>query len=331
MKFNNSKSKEFFKKCLQKIRLRYLAHKDVKRFSKSAALSIYDATFDQLSSRIMYNVHAIEKGLSREHHFRKGFGRKALSTLNDCLLIYEEQNYSKDRFAYKQGRSIILRYIDKHKAMNEDTSFLSEIIVPAFLQEDSQFEFAGVKTVFLDDKKNNKSKNFYELSQNRASVRDFSGEAVDSKLVLSAIKNALKTPSVCNRQGWKVYLTENKTLIKDILYFQKGFNGYPKLPEILLTVCVSNSSFLSPVERNEAFVDGGLLSMSIIYGLEYEGLACVTLNAMMDSKSEKQIRKIVKIDSSEQVILFIAIGQFKDKVTVPVSDRKSLEDVVKII
>ena len=331
MKTNTSKQKELIKKFLQKIRLRYLASKDIRRFSKSAAFSLYDASYNQLTARIMYNVHAIEKGLSRTHQFRAGFGKNALSTLNDALVIYEENDFSKEAFPYVEGRSIFLKYISLHKEMGANIDFMKNIVSPEYLKENVKYMDTGVKEIYLKDKRNNKEKNFYELAQGRSSVRDFSGEKVDRKVILRAIQNATKTPSVCNRQGWSVYLVEDKKKIEKLLELQRGFKGYPRLPEAVLTIAVSNSAFLSPVERNEAFVDGGLFAMSVIYGLEYEGLAAVTLNAMMNSKDEKDIRNLINVDESEQVILFIAVGQFKDTVVVPVSDRKIAESFTKII
>lgn len=327
---NTSKAKEFLKKQAQKIRLIYLASLDIRRFSRNAAFSMFDDKYEQLTARIMYNVHAIEKGLSHETHFRAGFGKKALSTLNDTLVIYEQAGYSKEHYPYVQGLAIYQRYKEAHEKLNEDTSFLKEIVNEKFLESASVVkETAGLRKVTLEEKSNNFEKSFYELAQGRVSVREFSGEPIDVTKVYRAIENAEKTPSVCNRQGWSVYLIQEKNLIKKVLFHQRGFKGYGHLPEVLLAITVSNNTFLSPVERNEAFVDGGLFSMSVLYGLEYESLASVPLNAMMNSKDEKAIRKIIDIEDSEQIIMFIAIGQFKNESYVPKSDRKNHSTFIK--
>ena len=193
------------------------------------------------------------------------------------------------------------------------------------------YQFAGTKILLKSDKLSNDKKNFYDLCQNRSSVREFSGDKIDLEKVLKAIKNATKTPSVCNRQGWRVYLTESKETIEKLLFLQKGFKGYPRLLEVVLAITVSNNTFLSPVERNEAFIDGGLFSMSIIYGLEYEGLAAVALNAMMNSKDEREIRKLISADEADQLIMFVAIGDFKKETIVPVSDRRNINDFLKMV
>lgn len=328
---NTNRRTEFTKSILQKIRLRYLSTKDIRRFSKNAAFSVFDNSFDQLSARIMYNVHAIEKGLARSQNFRPGFGKKALSQLNDTLVVYERSGFDTHLYPYIQGRSIISKYASYHESLGEDVKFLEDIISPEYLKTEEYNSLAGVKTIFKKDKIENRNKNFLELSSGRSSIREFSGKPIDEKKIIEALSIAEKTPSVCNRQGWKVYYVKEKNKISKLLEFQKGFKGYSNLPEAVLVIGVTNNSFLSPVERNEAFVDGGLFAMSVLYGLEYEGLAAVALNAMMNSKDEDAIRLLLGIPSSVQLTLFIAVGDMSEEVKVPASDRRCVEEFMTII
>ena len=70
--------------------------------------------------------------------------------------------------------------------------------------------------------------------------------------------------------------------------------------------------------------------MSLLYGLEYEGLAAVPLNAMMYlRKDERAARRLLDVDDSEMIAMFIAVGAFPDESVVPVSDRKPVDSVVK--
>jgi nitroreductase len=328
LKQNTTRAKQFSKRQLQKIRLRYLAHKDVSRFSRTASFSIFDAGYEQVVSRIMYNVHALEKGLARNRDIRLGFGTKALSNLNDALVVFRSKGYDQSAFAYVQGLSVIQRYKELHAKEQFDVGFLDDIIDPEFLNPTDVFSAAGTKIVRKVDKVNNADKNFYDLAQGRSSVREFSGEAIDRTKVINALRNAQKTPSVCNRQGWKVYWVEDPELARKVLHHQRGF-GYPQMPEVLLTITVSNNTYLSPVERNQAFVDGGLFSMSVMYGLEHEGLAAVPLNACMYYKDQKAVRELLDIDDSEMITMFMAIGAFMDECVVPISDRKSVDDFIK--
>lgn len=316
------------KKLLQQIRLRYLAHQDISRFSRTASFSAFDAGYDQVVARILYNVHALEKGLARNRDLRLGFGRKALTNLNDALAIYVQKGYDRTAFAYVEGVSVIQRYKELHAGGQVDVSFLEELVDPGFLNPESGFDAAGTKTVRKADKVHNSEKPFYELAQGRSSVREFSGQSIDTRKVLNALRNAEKTPSVCNRQGWRVYWVEDPELARKVLKHQRGF-GYAQMPEVLLTITVSNNAYLSPVERNQAFVDGGLFAMSVMYGLEYEGLATVPLNAMMYHKDQKAVRRLLDLDDSDMITMFIAIGDFMDDCVVPISDRKPAGDFIR--
>lgn len=330
MYINTSKVKEFTKKKLQQVRLRKLACKDVKRFSKAASFSVFDSSYDQLESRIMYNVHALEKGLSRRKNQRLGFGKKALQNLNDALVVYVEKGYSKAKFPFMQGCSVLQKYKAYHEAQEYDVGYMRNLVNDAFLEEDMSKVQSGFKIIRSVDKRNNSRKTFYEICEQRASVRDFEGTPVNIDDVMKVIDIAKKTPSVCNRQGWHVYLVRNREIIKRLLVIQRGFSGYT-LPEYVLVITVSNSAFLSPVERNEVFVDGGLFSMSVLYGLEQAGLAAVPLNAMMNSKQELAMRNLLSIDNARSFVMFIAVGNFPEQTISPVSARKSASEFTVII
>lgn len=316
------------KKILQQVRLLYLSSLDVRRFALHASLSPFDRDVDRLSARIIYNVHALEKGLSRNHDLRPGFGRKALSDLNDALVLYRRFDFDQSAFAYVEGLRILRRYLELHDQLGHDVSFVAEIVDPEFLEPHPHTaEGAGFRVLDRVEKQGNRRKPFDQLARDRVSVREFSGEPVDHDSVSRAIDMALKTPSVCNRQGWRVHWIEDRTVMAEVLKEQRGF-GYHQLPEVLLCITVSTATFVSPVERNQAFVDGGLFSMSVLYGLEHEGLAAVPLNACLYSRAQRIIRRVVPIPDAEVIVMFIAVGSFPDTSKVPASTRRPLASVV---
>lgn len=330
MKTNTTRLKQLVKKSLQKGRLLYLARQDIARFSRHAALSAFDDDYEQVVARIMYNVHALEKGLARTRDRRLGFGRKALANLNDAMHLYRARGYDESGFAFVEGMSVIQRYLELHAAASFDIGFLAEVVdgtfrVPA---APGTFGAAGTKLVRRADKQGNAAADFYSLALGRSSVREFTGEPIDTAKVMAALQHATKTPSVCNRQSWRVYWTEDKALAGRVLEHQRGF-GQPQLPEVLLAITASNNAFLSPVERNQGFIDGGLFSMSVLYGLEREGLAAVPLNACLYSRDQAAIRELLGIDPSEVIVMFIAVGDLPEETVVPISDRRPAESFVR--
>lgn len=322
MRVNSSKSRQFVKRLAQAGRLSVHATLDACRFWRYSSLSTFDSQFDQLSGRIMYNVHALEKSLAHTNAWQPGRGQKALRNLNDAMVRFWLNGYAEGSFVFSQGVSILRAYRDRHSGNEESINFLSEIVDPLLLDlaSDPNQPSAGVTTVYKSDKADNMTRPFYELSQGRASVREFSGGPIDSARVVRAITNAEKTPSVCNRQGWNVYSTSNKALMRKVLAHQHGFD-YPVMPEVLLVIAVSTSAYISPVERNQCFVDGGMYAMSVLYGLEAEGLAAVSLNACLYIRDAMAIRKLLQIGPSEEIVVFIAVGDHPEMTYVPASCR----------
>lgn len=329
MTMNSKRSKQTLKRLAQAGRLSGYVVRDAARFWKYAALSTYDSSYEQLIARIMYNVHALEKGLAHVRAWQPGRGRKAIRNLNDAMVQYRRRGYDQDSYAYVQGMSILRRYNEKHLHEGHEAPDISAIVVPEVLspQVASAYSVAGVKTVSRSDPATNARKGFFDLSQGRVSVREFTGKPIDQQAVVRAISNAEKTPSVCNRQGWRVYKTENKDLMRQVLRHQRGF-AYEQMPETLLAITVSNNSFISPVERNQSFVDGGLYSMSVLYGLEAEALGAVPLNACMYMRDRTAVVRLLDMDPSEEIIMFIAIGDCPDITIVPVSGRRPTSTIL---
>jgi nitroreductase len=331
VKINASRPKQSAKRVAQAGRLTVHAFRDNVRFWRYSSLSTFDGQYEQLVGRIMYNVHALEKGLAQTVDWRPGRGQKALRNLNDALAVYTQRGFDQSSYAFVEGLSILQRYRERHAEHQEKIRFLTEIIDPRFLTPDAPetYSGAGVKAVKRADKATNATKGFFELSQGRSSVRDFSGAPIDTERVMNAVQSAEKTPSVCNRQGWRVYWTEDKDLAREVLKHQRGFS-YRQMPEVLLCVTVSNSVFISPVERNQGFIDGGLYAMSVLYGLEAEGLAAVPLNACLYARDRDAIQRLLSIDPSEEIIMFIAVGDHPEETIVPVSDRRPTETYLRV-
>lgn len=318
------------KRLAQKGRLAYLTGIDVLRFSRHAPMSALDSSYDQLVSRIVYNVHALEKGLARTHDRRLGFGRTALAKLNYALVAYLDAGFDPESFAFIEGISVIRRYDELHQREGAAAAVLTEVIDSRLLEMSRNIGYssAGTKVVRRAEKQHGQLSYFRNLAFGRSSVREFSGETIDLGLVREAITIAGKSPSVCNRQGWHVYWTQDKELASRVLRHQRGF-GYQQMPEVLLTVTVSVTAFLSPVERNQGYVDGGLFAMSLMYALEAAGLAAVPLNACLYAKDQRAIRRLLDLHPSDLIIMFVAVGALPEETVVPISDRKPADSIIR--
>ncbi|EGO6036430.1 nitroreductase family protein [Enterococcus faecalis] len=322
-------------KALKKIKsreqLKKLYKKDYRLFLNSFTVDLKDSSLEQLESSMMFYAHALEKGISHTN-FRKEFGLSHLMKLSTCLEIYHLREYDRNKEKYLITLAAIQQYKSAHEERGYDTSFMSKYFNKSVARniDFADGSFAGITSVYNLEKSNNQEKNLKELVKGRVSVREFCKSPVSRDKIKNAIVIALKTPSACNRQPSRVYLIDNQCKMESVLDLQGGFNGFA-LPPVLLLVTASTRSFLQPIERNEGFIDGGLFSMSLLYGLEYEGLGACALNAMLSVERENKIREILAIPEDEVFIMFIAVGNFKVKTNVPKSKRVSLDSIFREI
>lgn len=305
---------------------------DQRRYKKHYSKRIGSGkTSRQLLARIIFSTHAIEKGLSHEN-FRYGFGKRALSNLANDMKCYDVKNYDKNNDAYISALSAVGEYIKRHKEADFDLEYLEKIFGNELITEikNNKVIIGGSTTVLGSSKFNNKNANFKELFNNRYSIRAYSKKKLDKKLIDSSIELSMKSPSVCNRQSSRTYVIYNKEKIKQVMNIQKGMTGY-EMPPVLIITTSDCSSFVEITERNQSYIDGGMFSMSLLLSLEYYGLAACPLNAMFGVRIDKLLRKIVGIGDSENIIMLIAVGNFKEKNLIPKSFRYKAKDITNTL
>lgn len=166
-----------------------------------------------------------------------------------------------------------------------------------------------------------------EFFESRYSLREFSNQIVDESEIKKAIKLAMKTPSVCNRQEWHIYHTSDEDVKQTALSYQSGNKPFGKNIPNLLIVTTDLNAFFSSNERYQNWIDGGLISMSIIYALHSLGIASCPLNWSQFPSVDIAFRKKIKIKSNHNIIMFIAAGYPKESNQVCSSDRKNVDDI----
>ncbi len=281
-----------------------------------------------LDGWMLFCSHVLEKAMSREK-FEAGHNIFRLEQLRDFLNDYEAKKIDKKTFAYEYALSSIKEYILLHEKNGFPTDKIKEIIGGRYDEAlRAKKNLSGYLVIDGNEKKNNKDLNFINLQNNRFSVREFSNEEVAIEDIRKAINLSMKTPSICNRQGVRVYNIMDKEKMRQILEIQGGFGGY-ETPSCLLLITHDTQTLVGVNERNQGFIDGGLFSMSLLLSLEYYSLAACSLNAMFMPDTDQKVKEILNISNSEYLIMFIAVGHFKDKNKVAVSTRISSAAITK--
>ena len=321
---------------LQRAKARYrltrLSKTQDSQFIKYSANPWNKPNQEELRGQIIYYIHRIEKGLTHVSDFRAGFGRNALQNLHDLMTDWRHAHYPTDDTTYRAALSVVMAYIDKHRQENKELPPFLFTLFPVDELEEKQADntISGVRTITAEEKRTNKQKNFKELFENRTSVRQYADTPVDLNAIRRAIELSMKTPSVCNRQSYRVTVVTNKQLITRILKIQGGWRGYAA-PPALAIITSDVRSFIYMEEHNEPYVDGGIFTMAFLLSLEYENLAACPLNLMCSDESAAKIRHLSQIPDYEVLIDCVAIGNFPEKVLAPKSFRYPGESITRIV
>jgi nitroreductase len=270
----------------------------------------------------MRRYHVIEKGLSMPD-FRPRFGMEMVTKLVNCLQVWDTlKKCSSGAGGENQisaARAVLLAYAKKHKELNIDISdFLPETSLPDSVKESQAL--GGTKfleTVSVEDRAA-----FRRVVGSRVSVRDFVTERVPSReMIQQAIEMAVTSPSVCNRQTWRVHAYEGARA-QEILALQNGNRGFGHRIPMVLAVTSDMRFFTGTIERYQSWIDGGMFSMTLLLGLHAQGLGAVPLNWSVRNKQDVAMRNDSGIPDHERIIMLIGCGYPSEGTVVANSQRR---------
>lgn len=164
----------------------------------------------------------------------------------------------------------------------------------------------------------------------RHSVRQYTQEPVDKSLLEEAVNIASRTPSVCNRQAFKVRFYTNKKKVDQLLAHQNGNLAFRKEIPVVAVISVDLGCFEGVGERNQPYIDGGLFAMSLVNGLHYVGLGTCFPNWSVRHKVDREFKKVAHVPENEVIITLISIGNVRDSFKVAASPNKELSALVQI-
>jgi nitroreductase len=286
----------------------------------------------QLLALIQADAHKIEKALAITNP-RPGFGVAVVKRLIANVLEYYQ------RFTFNSRLEIAYAVLQKYEEFNslhnsldqelEDSinNLEKEIIELKNLKTQAAGVIEFTKQEYLDKTKID----LEEFFMNRYSMRQFSDQKVDLKDLQKAIYLASKTPSVCNRQCYHAFVANGKEKASSVLTYQLGNRGFGDQVDSVITVTADLSCFFSSSERNQAWIDGGLYAMSLIYALHSLGIASCPLNWSVNPKRDLALKDASGIPHSHSIIMMIACGHIKDEFTVAKSKRKPMEELCTIM
>lgn len=236
-----------------------------------------------LESQLTRDYHRVEKGLALPSP-KRPFGEGALlQRLNDLIPVAHETAHDAPYVRVSvAARDALLEW-------NEVGTIADEVspVAP---------EWSGLDRSVTES-----------FFKNRRSVRHFTSEPIDLNEVHRAIELAAYSPSVCNRQPWKVRLFAGENIAR-VIRHQSGSRGFSDGIPLLALISVELGYFVGRRERNQAWIDGGIFASSLVWSLHGLGLHSCMLNLSITNNTASALRKDAGLPDSEVPIMMVAIG-----------------------
>jgi nitroreductase len=301
---------------------------DRRRFGKySSADSALNRQIP-LRSWINGDYHKIEKALALRSP-RPGFGIAVVSRLVENLECYMA-TYGIDEVCVTAINTLKEYVVFNTKNGIEEPLLYRKIEKLAISNEYDSYNSGQGGTIEIC-KKNVLLHSCIDLKdffKSRHSIRQFSDEPVPAELVNEAIEMAQKTPSVCNRQSWRVYAFSEPFLLEKVLACQMGNQGFGDQIKCVLVVTSNTETFFSIGERNQCWIDGGMFSMSVVYALHSLGLGSICLNWSVEKEVDVNLHNVASIPDSEAIIMLIGVGFLPDSFRVAQSHRGPIDQTI---
>lgn len=297
---------------------------DYLRFKRYSTAIEGVKTKTQMQSTMAFNYHRLEKGMALPAP-RTGFAEATVYAIIDDLKKYVG-SYGHDRFC-DDVVAVLKEYQSFHKDLG--TSFPKLDAYLADEQEPAEGEGAGgVIRLPLTELFPVESSTACRFIKSRHSVRNYTGETVDKKLLLDAVQLAQSAPSVCNRQSARVYVSNDPEVIATILAHQNGNRGFGETLGAVFIVASETEVFMNVGERNQPLVDGGIFAMTLVQGLHALELGACMLNWSMEREADTALRRQFNIPDSQVVITLIGAGYPVNDLKVAASPRLATEEIV---
>lgn len=267
-------------------------------------------------------VHTIEKGMSMRTP-RKGFGQQKVLSILGKLIDYANNFASQDRDFLQYPINALYSYINYTKSCDVDIpeieSKFNELLEISKLKPEShKGGVVLVKKEFVDSAC---KLSFKDLLENRHSVRYFKDKIPEISTVNKALELAQRTPSACNRQGWKTHVFLGAKSV-ELIKWQGGARGFEYEVKGAILVTANLKAFLF-YEVHQAYIDGGLYAMNLINALQCSGFGTIPLSVGFIENKLKLLRNF-NIPENEVPIVVIGFGYCEDQFNVAISERKKL-------
>lgn len=282
-----------------------------------------DAELRNYNSAMVY--HGLEKSLSYKVRNQNSGWRNASQILDLLKIAHKNENIG---FHDKKAKKVLETFLNLPENLNDERTdkIKNELSTLNFYEFNSDQNY-GAFEYSLTDYKKGILENPEVFFFSRYSLREFKDDIVKKEDIQRAVELAMKTPSVCNRQAWGIYHTSDKEVKDIVLTYQHGNKPFGEQIPNLMVITTDLKAFFSADEHYQHWIDGGLLSMSLMYAFHSLGIATCALNWSAKPKNDLALRKYLNIKPNHTIIMVIAIGYPDEQNKVCASPRRPIDEI----
>lgn len=254
--------------------------------------------------KIIIEAHTIEKGLSLPNP-KPLFGKDKIRFVMAALSRYDLQH---SPIPAHMSLGALDAYVNFHAKAGTTDPLLDEIA--GYLKGWEARLPKPWKGGTRDYSFNGRPPNsLQQLMASRSSIRTMRGTPLDPERIYEAISLAQLAPSQCNRQSSRVHAYQDPARIRELLALQGGSRGFAESVGNLFVVSSEICAWGGPGQRNQAYVDGALFAMCLMFACRSMGWGACPLNLAINHKTESEIRRVGGIPAGERLIMMIAFGE----------------------
>lgn len=320
--------REIKKKIIGKFEILNAYKNDYREYSRWQYHNKNVKTQNSLEAKILRQTHVIEKGMSLSKPKEKFGVQKAIELL-DFVDEFQNMGYRiEESEPVKNAIEVLAAYIRFHRNRGfEPADVISHFEkYRGFLSDKNEYGIEKISRKELDKLTHGE---FPEFFCSRHSVRQFADRKIDIADIKKCVALAMRAPSACNRQDCKAYFYQDAETNNALGKLIAGNTGFENEVPAYLVITSDMSAFYDAFERNQIYVDGGIFSMALVEALHYYGIAsCILQNGEFRERNLEFKKICGNIPENEKIILFIAIGYYKENVVYATSHRKRLDSVL---
>jgi len=298
----------------------------------SASLHGLPRDKSKLEALLFFHYHKIEKALALAE-IPELPGDEHIGKLLDLMDCWAHTTKDLGAVPFRGACKALLAYVQHsgdhlHQSYPMLAARVESTLARYELQDDSEVDGGTHQLLRTDLDSGIRNIDFGRFIRSRHSVRNFTKQRVPDDLIVNAVQHAQRTPSVCNRQSWRVHVYTDPADKSRVLSRQNGNEGFGHLADRILLVTSDTRTFLRSAERHQAFIDGGMFAMNLLLALHSQGIASCCLNVSNHWFQEIALRRVCRIPKHEIPIVMIAIGYQPEKVRIAASARKPTESML---